>query len=121
MFMLGVFASFMSSITGTGGPLILFPFMFAIRPNYPMKHLMGLSTPFAFTMIVFSCIGIAIFGKADIGLALGFAIVSSVFIVLGGMFMDTLGDLSLKASVGIVMIIVALVVAARTLAEMAED
>jgi len=92
--------------------------MFAIRPNYPMKHLMGLSTPFAGTMIAFSCIGISLFGKADVGLALGFAIVSTTAILLGGMYMNTLADSSLKSSVGIVMMVVGVAVAARTIVSM---
>lgn len=118
MFLLGLLASFLSSITGTGGPLILFPVMFMARPDYPMKQLMGLSTPFSATMVVFSCFGVALFGKADMGLSLTFAIVSSCAIFLGGTLMETLGDSSLKAYVGVVMMVVGLVVAGRTIADM---
>ena len=56
----------------------------AVQPNYPIKALMGLSTPFSTTMVFTSALASLVFGYADYGLAILFAFVATVGTIGGG-------------------------------------
>jgi uncharacterized membrane protein YfcA len=57
MFSTGLIGGYLSSLSGTGGPLILFPLWTLLDPRISMKTLVSYSTPFAFTLVCFSFVG----------------------------------------------------------------
>eukprot|EP00746_Dinoflagellata_sp_MGD_P155513 gnl/MRDRNA2_/MRDRNA2_85420_c0_seq1.p1 gnl/MRDRNA2_/MRDRNA2_85420_c0~~gnl/MRDRNA2_/MRDRNA2_85420_c0_seq1.p1 ORF type:complete len:400 (+),score=75.63 gnl/MRDRNA2_/MRDRNA2_85420_c0_seq1:51-1202(+) len=118
MVVIGVVGSFLSSLSGTGGPLILFPLWLIIDPTVAMKDLVSYSVPFATTLVTFSLIGALLFGDVDIGLALGQALVSMTFILLGGRMQERMADSTLKLSIGIILLFIGLSVACRTIIQM---
>lgn len=110
----GFFAALFSSVSGTGGPIIMFPLFLLWDPNMPMKTLIGLSSPFGCTTVCFSAIGALIIGQVDLGFALLFSIVSTTGFLSGGYMMERLGDSSMKLTVGVVLIGIGLLTAVRT-------
>mmetsp|Transcript_63162 Transcript_63162/g.133323 ORF Transcript_63162/g.133323 Transcript_63162/m.133323 type:complete len:375 (+) Transcript_63162:124-1248(+) len=111
---IGFVASLLSSLSGTGGPLILFPMYLMWKPNINMKLLVGESGPFAFVTVGFSAAGACIFGEVDFGLALLFCLVGIIFTLLGGMMMKRMGESQLKLAIGFILIAVGSMVAVRT-------
>jgi len=111
---IGFLAALLSSISGTGGPLILFPIYLMWKPDKEMKHLVGESGGFALVTVACSAIGAILFGEVDVGMALVFCSVAVVFTVLGGMMMKRMGDSNLKLGIGAVLILVGCTVAVRT-------
>eukprot|EP00931_Biecheleriopsis_adriatica_P057221 TRINITY_DN33936_c0_g1_i1.p1 TRINITY_DN33936_c0_g1~~TRINITY_DN33936_c0_g1_i1.p1 ORF type:complete len:403 (-),score=55.67 TRINITY_DN33936_c0_g1_i1:27-1235(-) len=118
MLLVGFVAAVLSSLSGTGGPLILFPMWLIYDPAVQMRFLVGLASCFAVSMVTFSCIGALLFGQADIGVALGFAAAAVSGTLCGGMVMQRMGNSSLKLAVGIVLGLVGTVVAVKTLIDL---
>eukprot|EP00405_Crypthecodinium_cohnii_P042109 CAMPEP_0206559724 /NCGR_PEP_ID=MMETSP0325_2-20121206/20570_1 /ASSEMBLY_ACC=CAM_ASM_000347 /TAXON_ID=2866 /ORGANISM="Crypthecodinium cohnii, Strain Seligo" /LENGTH=544 /DNA_ID=CAMNT_0054061291 /DNA_START=78 /DNA_END=1713 /DNA_ORIENTATION=- len=111
---IGFIAATASSISGTGGPLILFPLYMAYDPSINMKNLVGLSAPFAMVTVCFSAIGALFVGSIDFGISLLMFLVAVTFTLTGGVLMERMGDSSLKLGVGIVLILVGLMVIVRS-------
>eukprot|EP00930_Biecheleria_cincta_P003229 TRINITY_DN104163_c0_g1_i1.p1 TRINITY_DN104163_c0_g1~~TRINITY_DN104163_c0_g1_i1.p1 ORF type:complete len:411 (-),score=74.75 TRINITY_DN104163_c0_g1_i1:115-1347(-) len=111
---IGCVGSFLSSVSGTGGPLVLFPLMMFWKPKVSMKQLVGLSSPFSSVLVTMSAIGGAIFSKPDLGFALIVVAVAVPSNLFGGFMMERLGDSWMKLAIGIILIVVGLTVAVRT-------
>lgn len=117
---IGFVGSFLSSVSGTGGPLVLFPLWLMWKPKVSMKQLVALATPFAGVLVTISAIGGLIFSKPD----LGFALITVAAVVpsnlFGGVMMQRLGDSSMKLVIGIILVVVGLIVAVRTVLKLIE-
>mmetsp|Transcript_65921 Transcript_65921/g.137647 ORF Transcript_65921/g.137647 Transcript_65921/m.137647 type:complete len:355 (-) Transcript_65921:773-1837(-) len=107
---IGVISAFLSSLSGTGGPLILFPAWMMWDPKAPMKKVIFHAGPFATVTIVFSSVTNLIVGETDAGMSLLIACTSFVFMLSGGLLMERLGESSLKLGVGIILIVVGIFV-----------
>eukprot|EP01059_Diplonema_ambulator_P033061 TRINITY_DN6764_c0_g1_i1.p1 TRINITY_DN6764_c0_g1~~TRINITY_DN6764_c0_g1_i1.p1 ORF type:complete len:354 (+),score=33.17 TRINITY_DN6764_c0_g1_i1:424-1485(+) len=82
-YILGFIVSFLSAITGTGGPVILFPIFFLIYPDTPPHLLCGTVIPFVIALSLSSTVGAVFFGSLDIGISLVMTINCGFFITLG--------------------------------------
>lgn len=111
---IGFVASFLSSVSGTGGPLVLFPLWLMWKPQVSMKQLVAIAQPFAGVLVTISAIGGIIFSKPDLGFALIVVAATVPSSLFGGVMMQRLGDSSMKLVVGIILIGVGLIVALRT-------
>mmetsp|Transcript_56071 Transcript_56071/g.119373 ORF Transcript_56071/g.119373 Transcript_56071/m.119373 type:complete len:379 (-) Transcript_56071:706-1842(-) len=111
---IGFVAALMSSVSGTGGPLILFPILLFWKPHIEMKTLVSFSVPFALTTTLFSAVGALTMGRVDIGFALILAATTICSTLAGGCLMQRLGDSSLKLGIGLVLILVGVAVGTRT-------
>lgn len=121
MILIGMASSFMSSLSGIGGPLILFPVMLLWRPQSRMKDLVGLGSPFAVVLSSSSAVGTLLFASVDMGLALATAVPCIGFALIGGVLQERMGDSRLKLSVGILLIVLALVLFVRIVLETAPE
>jgi hypothetical protein len=117
MFSTGLIGGYLSSLSGTGGPLILFPLWTLLDPRISMKTLVSYSTPFAFTLVCFSFVGALLFGDVEMGVAMVSWVVSVSFVLFGGCMMERLGESSLKLSIGLILVMVGCAVAIRTLVD----
>lgn len=118
---IGLVAAFLSSISGTGGPLILFPVFMFLKPEYPIKSLMGLTSPFACAMVTTSVIGAALFGNIDVGLGAIMAVFAITGALTGGCMMERFGDSAMRLGVGFILVTVGIAIAIRTGVKLAQD
>ena len=72
-----------SSMTGTGGPVLMLPLFFALWPNTPPHLLIGTMLPFIATLSASATIGALSYGKIDLGVALVMAVNNSLTTTLG--------------------------------------
>lgn len=119
-FFVAVLTSFISSLSGTGSHLILFPLAMALDPNIDMKDLVAMSLPFAAFLIISSAVGALLVGQVDLGLAAIIASVGTVFSLLGGQMGEKMGDSKMKAGLGAWLIFVGLAVAVHTCIEISD-
>eukprot|EP00440_Ansanella_granifera_P012323 gb/GFBE01013395.1/.p1 GENE.gb/GFBE01013395.1/~~gb/GFBE01013395.1/.p1 ORF type:complete len:392 (+),score=54.99 gb/GFBE01013395.1/:1-1176(+) len=115
MIAIAFFCSVLSSLSGTGGPLILFPVWLLWEPQVEMKTLVANSSPFATVMVATSALVGLLFGEVDVGIAIGMNFVSMTCVVIGGLLMERLGNSCLKLSIGVVLVVIGIVVSVRTL------
>jgi len=114
----GMVASFLSSISGTGGPLILFPLWLFLDPAANMRTMVAMASPFAEVLVVFSSLGALLFGQVDVGIATIHAAVGIISVIIGGSLGEKMGDSKLKQGVGCVMVVVGIAIGVRTLVSM---
>mmetsp|Transcript_8542 Transcript_8542/g.19009 ORF Transcript_8542/g.19009 Transcript_8542/m.19009 type:complete len:353 (-) Transcript_8542:55-1113(-) len=102
----GFCSALISSVSGTGGPLIMFPIFLLWDPMIPMKTLVAHSGPFAAITVSSSAITNLIIGSSDVGMSILIGITSTIFMLTGGVLMERLGDSTLKLGIGLVLIAV---------------
>lgn len=115
---LGLVASFISSVSGTGGPLIIFPCAMMLEPETNLRSLVAMSVPFTITLVFFSALGALLFGQVDLGLSSLIGGIGIVFNLIGGLLMERMGDAKLRAGLGAVLVFVGLALAAQTAAKL---
>jgi uncharacterized membrane protein YfcA len=108
-FLLGFFTSCGSVLSGTGGPLLLFPFLMIVMPNVPVHALLGLAAPFTTAVCVGATIGSISHGKMDGGLALILAVVSTFGMLGGAHFAMKVPAFQLRLLVAALLVITAVV------------
>ena len=80
---LGLVVGFLSSLTGTGGPVIMVPLYFTLWPETPAHILIGTIQPFTLCLSSSAVTGAMLYGKVDVVVAAGMFVLSSVFITVG--------------------------------------
>eukprot|EP00928_Gymnodinium_smaydae_P084404 TRINITY_DN67686_c0_g1_i1.p1 TRINITY_DN67686_c0_g1~~TRINITY_DN67686_c0_g1_i1.p1 ORF type:complete len:298 (+),score=42.63 TRINITY_DN67686_c0_g1_i1:54-947(+) len=102
----GLVASTLASVSGTGAPLILIPLWMWWDPKIKMKHLVGTMYPFAMAQMYFASVGALAFGQVDLGLVSLITPVSCCGYLIGGLMMERMSDSILKFAIGVILMLV---------------
>ena len=100
----GAVVAFGSSISGTGGPIILFPVVFWLRPKIDMHRLIGLSSPFGFLTVLAAAVGGFAFNTVDMAIAGLFAGIMCLFVVLGSVCAQRIRSDNLKFATAVAIV-----------------
>jgi len=112
--LVGLIASTLSSLTGTGGPLVFLPLYYYLQPKADAKTVAGISSCFSSTLVLTSAVTALSQGDVDLGIALGFSPVAIVFAFLGGMLQERADSAQLKRAIGVILILIGCTVVVRT-------
>eukprot|EP00756_Hemistasia_phaeocysticola_P024594 Hpha_TRINITY_DN15957_c1_g2::TRINITY_DN15957_c1_g2_i1::g.73190::m.73190 len=116
--LIGLIIGFASSLSGTGGPLLVFPTLFYLRPGLPMHQVIGMSKPFTLTLVTAAAVGALIFGEVDLGLAGICGLCFITGIELGTRLAFHVSAPKLRLATAIALIIVGLLVSCRAVMKM---
>ncbi len=96
---IGALVGFGSSLTGTGGPVLLVPILVTL--HYPTLKTIGISQAIQLPIAVFAVIGFWLFGQIDLGLGLYLGIVQAVGVFIGAQIAHRLPVVQLRRLVAI--------------------
>ena len=96
---IGALVGFGSSLTGTGGPVLLVPILVTL--HYPTLKTIGISQAIQLPIAVFAGIGFWLFGQIDLGLGLYLGIVQAVGVFIGAQIAHRLPVVQLRRLVAI--------------------
>lgn len=99
---IGAFVGFASSLTGTGGPILLIPILLMMRVT-PLIAI-GVSQAIIFPLAAFSVIGYLLYGQLDFLLGTLMGITLAVGVVFGAAIAHSLPTLVLQRVLAIVLI-----------------
>lgn len=110
----GLVVAFVSSLSGTGGALVLLPLAMLLEPEMDMRSLLGISMPFAATTVASSALGALLLGNVDWGVSAVIGGMGMVFCLLGGLVMESMEGQQLKSGIGAALVVVSLAVTVLT-------
>ncbi|MCZ6520224.1 MAG: sulfite exporter TauE/SafE family protein, partial [Bacteroidetes bacterium] len=93
---------FGSSLTGTGGPVLLVPILLTL--HYPALKSIGISQAIQLPIAVFAVIGFWLYGEIDLGLGLHLGIAQAIGVYIGAQVAHRLPVVQLRRLVAIVLI-----------------
>jgi uncharacterized membrane protein YfcA len=99
---IGALVGFGSSLTGTGGPVLLIPILLSL--HYPALKSIGISQPIQLPIAVFAVTGFWLYGQIDLGLGLHLGIAQAVGVYIGAQIAHRLPVLQLRRLVAIALI-----------------
>jgi uncharacterized membrane protein YfcA len=111
MVLIGVGVGFGSSLTGTGGPVLLVPILLLL--GYISLTAVGISQAIQLPIAIFATLGFILYGKIDFELGVILGIVQSLGVIIGGKIAHTLPHQKLRAVVAITLIGVGCVMIGR--------
>jgi uncharacterized membrane protein YfcA len=120
-FLLGFLTSCFSVISGTGGPLLLFPFLMIVMPKLSLHELLGLSAPFTSVVCIGATLGSISHGKMDGGLAIILAVVSTLGMVVGAHYAMKLPAFQLRLAVALLLIVTAVITIREAIGNMQKN
>lgn len=88
LILIGVSVGFGSSLTGTGGPVLLVPLLLLLR--FQPLAAVGISQAIQLPIAIFATIGFILYGRIDFYLGFTLGIVQSVGVIVGGKIAHTL-------------------------------
>jgi hypothetical protein len=100
--LIGIGVGFGSSLTGTGGPVLLVPTLLLL--GFMSLAAVGISQAIQLPIAILATIGFMLFGQIDFRLGLTLGIVQSVGVILGGTIAHTLPQENLRMVVAITLI-----------------
>ena len=117
---IGAIVGFGSTLTATGGPLIVIPLIFACYPQTPATEAVGLAQIVSIPISICSSVGFGISSKTsiDVGLACTMAAGLLCGIPVGAHVAHKLPQLTLKAVVSAVLVAVGVSVTIQTILRM---
>ncbi len=111
LILIGVGVGFGSSLTGTGGPVLLVPTLLLLQ--FMPLAAVGISQAIQLPIAVFATIGFILFGEINFYLGVTLGIIQSVGVILGGRIAHTLPHEKLRMVVAITLIGVGLLMIGR--------
>ncbi len=99
---IGVLVGFGSSLTGTGGPVLLIPILITLQ--YPALKTIGISQAVQLPIAVFAVIGFWLYGQIDLGLGLHLGIAQAAGVFIGAQIAHRLPVYQLRRLVAIALI-----------------
>ena len=108
---IGVGVGFGSSLTGTGGPVLLVPLLLLLR--FMPLAAVGISQAIQLPIAVFATIGFMLYGQIDFSLGITLGLVQSVGVIFGGKIAHTLPHEKLRLVVAVTLIGVGVFMIAR--------
>ena len=111
LILIGVGVGFGSSLTGTGGPVLLVPTLLLLQ--FMPLAAVGISQAIQLPIAIFATIGFLLFGQIDFILGVTLGIIQSVGVLLGGRIAHTLPHEKLRMVVAITLIGVGLLMLGR--------
>lgn len=116
---IGFVGSFVSSVAGVGGPVVIMPLMLLFMPPLDMKVIVGVTSPTAAVLITFSLIGAVVFTSPDLGLAVILTFFTVSGALAGGYLQEKMSSESLRQFVAGLLVVVGLALVAKTSVEIA--
>lgn len=111
LILIGVGVGFGSSLTGTGGPVLLVPTLLFLQ-FLPLAAV-GISQAIQLPIAVFATIGFVLFGQIDFSLGIALGIIQSIGVVIGSKIAHNLPQEKLRLVVAITMVGVGLLMVGR--------
>jgi uncharacterized membrane protein YfcA len=102
LILIGIGVGFGSSLTGTGGPVLLVPTLLLL--GFMSLAAVGISQAIQLPIAILATVGFMLFGQIDFILGLTLGIVQSVGVILGGTIAHTLPHEKLRVVVAITLI-----------------
>ncbi|MCP5100545.1 MAG: sulfite exporter TauE/SafE family protein [Chloroflexi bacterium] len=102
MIFIGALVGFGSSLTGTGGPVLLVPILVTL--HYPALKSIGISQAIQLPIAVFAVIGFWLYGQIDLGLGLHLGIAQAVGAYIGAQIAHRLPVIQLRRLVAVALI-----------------
>lgn len=100
--LIGLAVGFGSSLTGTGGPVLLVPLLLFL--GFVPLAAVGISQAIQLPIGIFATIGFMLFGEIDFELGLILGVVQSAGVILGGKIAHTLPQEKLRVVVAVTLI-----------------
>lgn len=113
LILLGFFVGYGSSLTGTGGPLLLVPSLLFL--NFPILNTVGLSMAIQLPISPFATLGHFIHGTIDWFLSIPIAIGTSAGILVGAAIAHRISANSMRRAVAVILICCSVLIFARVL------
>jgi uncharacterized membrane protein YfcA len=110
---IGVFIGFGSSLTGTGGPVILIPLLLYL--NIPALEAIGVSQAIQLPIAVFASAGYFIFGEVDFKLGAVLGIVQAFAVFVGAQIAHKVSTNRLRQLVALALVVAGLSMIVRVL------
>jgi uncharacterized membrane protein YfcA len=111
LILIGIFVGFGSSLTGTGGPVLLVPLLLLLR--FMPLAAVGLSQAIQLPVAVFATIGFALYGQIDFSLGVILGIAQSFGVIFGGVIAHTLPQEKLRIVVAVSLVGVGFMMVAK--------
>ncbi len=102
LILIGALVGFGSSLTGTGGPVLLVPILITL--HYPALKSIGISQAIQLPIAVFAVIGFWLYGQIDLGLGLHLGIAQAAGVYIGAHIAHRLPIVQLRRLVAIALI-----------------
>jgi uncharacterized membrane protein YfcA len=100
--LIGLGVGFGSSLTGTGGPVLLVPILLLLQ--FMPLAAVGISQAIQLPIAIFATIGFILFGEINFSLGLTLGIIQSLGVIIGGKIAHTLPHKSLSRVVAITLL-----------------
>jgi len=111
LILIGVGVGFGSSLTGTGGPVLLVPTLLLLQ--FMPLAAVGISQAIQLPIAIFATIGFILFGQIDFYLGITLGIIQSIGVILGGRIAHAMPQEKLRMVVAITLIGVGLLMIGR--------
>lgn len=102
LILIGALVGFGSSLTGTGGPVLLVPILITL--HYPALKSIGISQAIQLPIALFAVIGFWLYGQIDLGLGLHLGITQAAGAYIGAQIAHRLPILQLRRLVAIALV-----------------
>ena len=102
LILIGALVGFGSSLTGTGGPVLLVPILITL--HYPALKSIGISQAIQLPIALFAVIGFWLYGQIDLELGLHLGITQAAGVYMGAQIAHRLPIVQLKRLVAIVLV-----------------
>ncbi len=102
LILIGALVGFGSSLTGTGGPVLLVPILIIL--HYPALKSIGISQAIQLPIALFAVIGFWLYGQIDLGLGLHLGIAQAAGVYIGAQIAHRLPIVQLRRLVAIALI-----------------
>jgi len=102
LILIGALVGFGSSLTGTGGPVLLVPILITL--HYPALKSIGISQAIQLPIAIFAVIGFWLYGQIDLGLGLHLGIAQAAGAYIGAQIAHLLPIVQLRRLVAIALI-----------------
>jgi uncharacterized membrane protein YfcA len=102
MILIGAGGGFGSSLTGTGGPVLLVPLLLVL--GFMPLAAVGISQAIQFPIAVFATIGFLLYGQIDFQLGVILGVLQSLGVIIGGKIAHTLPQEKLRLVVAVTLI-----------------
>jgi uncharacterized membrane protein YfcA len=102
MILIGIGVGFGSSLTGTGGPVLLVPLLLLL--GFMPLAAVGISQAIQLPIAVFATIGFLLYGQIDFQLGVILGVIQSLGVIIGGKIAHTLPQEKLRLVVAVTLI-----------------
>ena len=100
--MIGILVGFGSSLTGTGGPVLLVPLLLFL--NLMPLTAVGISQAIQLPIAIFATFGFMLYGQIDFSLGLNLGIVQALGVIFGARIAHTIAQENLRVIVAVTLI-----------------